>query len=158
MPRMNLTDELEKLAALHRNGQLTDGEFASAKSRLLGTDEAAPAPEVLDAPPPDTLPEKKVYRSSRWSSGNLFFPDRLTLAADGLHFRKGALFGSHEEHIAYRAIASLRVENGIFLSDLTIETSGGSQPIHINGLWKSAARKVQAAVQAVQSADRRYGT
>lgn len=152
---MNLTDELQKLAALHRDGQLTDREFASAKARLLGADEPLPAPAELDAPPPEAVLEKKIYRSSRWSSGNLFFPDQLTLAADGLHFRKGALFGSHEEHIAYRAIASLRVENGIFLADLTIETSGGSQPIHINGLWKSAARKVQAAVQAAQSAGQR---
>ena len=68
---------------------------------------------------------------------------------------QSGIFGSHEEHIAYRALASLKVENGIFLADLTIETSGGSQPIHINGLWKSAAREVQAAVQAAQSAGQR---
>jgi hypothetical protein len=149
---MNLTDELQKLAGLHEGGQLTDREFASAKARLLGAEAVAPVPLVLDAPPPEELAERKVYRSSRWSSGNFFFPDRLTLAADGLHFRKGALFGSQEEHINYRAIASLRVENGIFLSDLTIETSGGSQPVHINGLWKSAAREIQAGVQAAQRA------
>jgi hypothetical protein len=148
---MNLTDELQKLAALHRDGQLNDHEFASAKARLLGAEASAPAPVVLDAPPPEAPAEPKAYRSSRWSAGNLFFPDRLTIASDGLHFRKGALFGSDEEHIAYRAIASLKVRNGIFLADLTIETSGGSQPIHINGLWKSAAREVQAAVQAAQS-------
>jgi hypothetical protein len=152
---MNLTDELQKLAGLHRDGQLTDGEFAAAKTRLLGAGVTSPAPTVLDAPPPDTARGKRVYRSSRWSSGNLFFPDQLTLAGDGLHFRKGALFGSHEEHINYRAVASLRVENGIFLADLTIETSGGSQPIHINGLWKSAAREVQATVQTAQSTGQR---
>jgi hypothetical protein len=153
---MNLTDELQKLVGLHRDGQLTDGEFASAKARLLGAGAAAAtpaaAPVVLKAPPPPAGNGRKTYRSSRWSAGNLFFPDRLALAPDGLHFRKGVLFGSDEEHIAYRAIASLKVANGIFLSDLTIETSGGSQPIHINGLWKSAAREVQAAVQAAQSA------
>lgn len=152
---MNLTDELQKLAGMHRDGQLTDREFASAKARLLDSEENPPAAAVLDAPPPDTVRENQVYRSSRWSSGNLFFPDQLTLAADGLHFRKGALFGSHEEHIAYRAIASLKVETGIFLADLTVETSGGSQPVFINGLWKSAAREVQAAVQAAQSAGQR---
>jgi hypothetical protein len=152
---MNLTDDLQKLAGLHRDGQLTDGEFASAKARLLGTGAAGAtpiaAPVVLNAPPPPAATGRKSYRSSRWSSGNLFFPDRLTLAGDGLHFRKGALFGSDEEHIAHRAIASLKVANGILLADLTIETAGGSQPIHINGLWKSAAREVQAAVQAAQS-------
>lgn len=155
MARMNLTDELEKLAGLRRDGQLTDGEFAAAKNRLLGADQPAPAPAVLDAPPPETAREQRVYRSSRWSSGNLFFPDQLTVAGDGLHFRKGALLGSHEENINYRAVASLGVDNGIFLADLTIETSGGSQPIHINGLWKSAAREVQAAVQTAQSTGQR---
>lgn len=161
---MNLTDELQKLAGLHRAGQLTDQEFAAAKARLLDAETATNVPEPASQgqpspslrptrldPPSEEAGEPRVYRSSRWSSGNLFFPDRLTLAADGLHFRKGALFGSSEEHIAYRAISSLRVEHGIFLSDLTVETSGGSQPVHINGLWKKAAKEIQAEVQAVQS-------
>lgn len=148
---MNLTDELHKLAGLHRDGQLTDGEFAAAKTRLLGADAPPSAPRVLAAPPPPGAGiRKKAYKSSRWSRGNLFFPDRLAVADDGIHFRKGALFGSQEEHINYRAVASLRVNNGIFLANIDIETSGGSQPIHINGLWKSAAREIQAAVQAAQ--------
>lgn len=158
---MNLTDELQKLAGMHRDGQLTDGEFAAAKAQLLGAGRSAQG--VLDQgtvgresdPPSEAVSEPRVYRSSRWSSGNFFFPDQLTLAADGLHFRKGALFGSNEEHISYRAIASLKVDHGIFLSDLTVETSGGSQPVHLNGLWKSAAREIQAAVQAAQSAGQR---
>jgi hypothetical protein len=148
---MNLTAELDKLAELHQAGQLTDGEFATAKTRLLGASAPPAAPRVLAAPPPPALAiKRKAYKSSRWSRGNLFFPDRLTIADDGIHFRKGALFGSQEEHINYRAIASLRVNNGVFLANIDIETSGGSQPIHINGLWKSAAREIQTAVQAAQ--------
>ena len=149
---MNLTAELDKLAAMHQRGQLTDGEFAAAKSRLLESDPpAVAAPKVLNAPPPvGALITVKTYKSSRWSAGNIFFPDRLTVAEDGLHFRKGAMFGSQEEHINYRAIASLRINNRIFLATMDIETSGGSQPIHINGLWKSAAREIQAAVQSAQ--------
>ncbi len=148
---MNLTAELDKLAELHQRGQLTDGEFAAAKTQLLAADAPPPAPKVLNAPPPaGALLKRQEYKSSRWSSGNFFFPDRLTVAEDGLHFRKGALFGSQEEHINYRAIASLRINNGIFLATMDIETSGGSQPIHVNGLWKSAAREIQAAVQTAQ--------
>ena len=47
---MNLTAELDRLAALHQSGQLTDGEFTSAKSRLLAADApmAVPAPKVRD--------------------------------------------------------------------------------------------------------------
>lgn len=150
---MNLSDDLQKLAELHRAGQLSDEEFASAKNRLLGPEVEPPVPAVLAAPPPPgTAIAKKVFRSSRWSSGNLFFPDQLTLAGDGMHFRKGALFSSQEEHINYRAVASLRIKTGIFLADLNVETSGGSQPIFINGLWKSDARAIQATVQATQKA------
>jgi hypothetical protein len=48
---MNFTDELQKLAGLHRDGQLTDREFASAKARLLEREGAHPL-ESLSAPRP----------------------------------------------------------------------------------------------------------
>ncbi len=147
---MNLTDELRKLADLHREEQLSDGEFAAAKERLLRAEAPAPAASPGVPPAPGPKIEERIYYSSRWSAGNLFFRDRLKLADDGMHFRKGALFGSEEEHINYRAVASLRVKHGIFLANLSIETSGGSQPIFINGLWKSDAREIQATVQTRQ--------
>jgi len=34
---MNIADDLERLAALHRSGALTDAEFASAKALALGS-------------------------------------------------------------------------------------------------------------------------
>lgn len=151
---MSMTDELRKLADLHQEGHLTDAEFAEAKRMLLVSGAAAnPLPSPTDKPSAsDAAGEtiEKTYQSSRWSAGNLFFPDRLTLADDGMLFRKGALFGSSAEHISYRAIASIRVKNGIFLANITIETSGGSQPIFINGLWKSEARDIQDAIRAFQ--------
>jgi hypothetical protein len=79
---------------------------------------------------------EKTFQSSRWSASNLFFPDRISLSSDGILFRKGALFGSTEEHINYRAVASFKISNGLFLASISIETSGGSQPIFVNGLWK----------------------
>ena len=145
---MNLTDELRKLAELHQEGHLNDQEFADAKRRLIA--------ESRDEPPtPSTTSEavqlaEKSYRSSRWSSGNFFFRDILTLASDGMVFRKGALFGSSEERINYRAVASVRINNGIFLSDVCIETSGGSQPIFVNGLWKSEATEIQDTIRSFQ--------
>ncbi len=147
---MNLTDELQKLTELHQAGNLTDQEFADAKQRLIRDGQSAAAGTPAAAAAAADLPEK-TFRSSRWSAGNMIFPDSLTLASDGMHFRKGAMFGSSEEHIAYRAVASFKVKNGIFLSNVTVETSGGSQPIFINGLWKSAAREIQELVRAYQS-------
>jgi Short C-terminal domain len=150
---VNLTDELQKLADLRAQGHLTDAEFAEAKRKLLSQAPAA-------TPPPPVVPNAgadvtsrvadKTYWSSRWSSGNLFFRDSVTLSGDGISFRKGRMFGSQEERINYRAIASMRVTNGIFLANIFIETSGGSQPIFINGLWKSDARQIQEAVRVFQ--------
>jgi hypothetical protein len=37
---MNITDELERLARLHKDGTLTDQEFAQAKAKLLSNETA----------------------------------------------------------------------------------------------------------------------
>jgi hypothetical protein len=42
---MNVTDELERLSQLHRDGALDDAEFAQAKARLLN--------ESISKPPSD---------------------------------------------------------------------------------------------------------
>lgn len=152
---MNLTDELRKLADLRREGVLNDQEFAEAKRKLLAQDSDTRAPSSAGPETPGTAgdaapAEERTYWSSRWSASNLFFRDSIVLASDGVMFRKRSLFGSKEEHINYRAIASIRVKNGIFLSSISIETSGGSQPIFINGLWKSDAKKVQDEIRAAQ--------
>jgi hypothetical protein len=80
----------------------------------------------------------------------MFFPDSLVLVSDGIVFRKGSLFGSREEHISYKAVASFRITNGILFSTISIETSGGSQPIVVNGLWKSEAKEMQDALREFQ--------
>jgi len=161
---MNLSEELRKLAELHDEGHLTAVEFSEAKARLIAMVGAAPlasaAPSPASAPAPVNERsasnegawqiEEKTYKSSRWSKGNLFFPDRLTLASDGIIFKKGAMFGSDEEHINYRTVASFRITHGFLLSNLCIETSGGSQPIFVNGLWKSAAKEIQDTLRAFQ--------
>jgi len=151
---MNIADELQKLADLRKEGSLTDAEFVDAKRRLLAQEReegaARPSPSEGDGGAAAGPIEEKTYRSSRWSTSNTFFPDSLTLASDGILFRKGRFFGSSEERISYRAIASLRVANGVFLSNISVETSGGSQPIFINGLWKSDAKQIQDGIRAFQ--------
>jgi hypothetical protein len=144
---MNITDELQKLAKLRQEGLLTEQEFAEAKRKLLAQDsEAAPSipEEVSDV-------AERTFWSSRWSSGNLFFRDSVMLKSDGILFRKRSLFGSREEHINYRAVASFRVNNGFFLSNISVETSGGSQPIFVNGLWKNDAKEIQEIVRTFQT-------
>ena len=151
---MGITDELGKLADLRREGHLTEQEFADAKRQLLRQGDAD-APTLSKSQnervTAGVIPiEEKTFQSSRWTSRNLFFPDALILASDGIIFRKGSLFGSSEEHINYDAVASFRINNGILFSNVSIETSGGSQPIVVNGLWKSKAKEIQDTIRAFQ--------
>jgi hypothetical protein len=151
---MNIADELQKLADLRREGSLSDAEFADAKRWLLAGERAeGGAPPVVAPPLPAATAaslEERTYRSSRWSTGNLFFPDALTLSSDGILFRKGKMIASSEERISYKAIASVRVKNGLFLCSISVETTGGSQPIFINGVWKSDGRKIQEGIREFQ--------
>ena len=95
----------------------------------------------------------KRYASSRLTSGNFLFPDEVTVAEDGIHFIKRRIFGSDEELITYGKIASVKLNSGIIFADITIETSGGSQPIFINGLLKGAAQEIKEAIRYYQGQD-----
>jgi hypothetical protein len=151
---MSISDDLTRLAELRQKGHLSEEEFAQAKRQLL---QQGGLPPDADNRGEGIFPsefglqdEGKTYYSSRWTPGNMLFPDAISLVGDGIVFRKGSLFGSREEHISYRAVASFRLTNGILFSAICIETSGGSQPIVVNGLWKSDAREIQDAFRGLQ--------
>ncbi len=92
-----------------------------------------------------------TYKASRWTQGNLIFPDTISVEQDGVHYSKRRLLGSNEEVINYSHIASVRVKNGIFFSSLSIETSGGSQPVTMNGLTRGNAKALKELVQQEQA-------
>ena len=151
---MSVVDDLGKLVALRAAGDLTEEEFLKAKLRLFQENPLGfPTRARMDGEFPSNsviTPAEQVFCSSRWSSGNTFFPDAIILVADGILFRKRGLLGSNEEHINYQAVASCRVKNGVFLANITIETTGGSQPIYVNGLWKSDARAIVEMIRGRQ--------
>lgn len=93
----------------------------------------------------------EIFQSSRFTKGNLLFPDQIQVSEDGVHYTKRKMFGSTAENINYKAIASVKVETGILFGDLTIETSGGVQPIKINGLLKGDALEIKEEIQKQQN-------
>ena len=151
---MSIINDLGKLVALRAAGDLTEEEFANAKLRLFQEIPVEVPPrsgvEGIGSMAIEPMLAEQIFRSSRWSSGNTFFPDSIVLAADRISFRKRGLVGSNEEHINYQAVASCRVKNGVFLANITMETTGGSQPIYVNGLWKSDARAIMGVIRCRQ--------
>ena len=94
---------------------------------------------------------RMIYRASRLTSGNRLFPSSLEVEGHQITYRKRRWFGSTEETINCDHISSIRANHGLIFSSITIESSGGSQPIYINGLRKGDARKLEAAVKATQA-------
>jgi phage shock protein PspC (stress-responsive transcriptional regulator) len=74
---MSLSDDLDRLADLHRRGVLTDDEFARAKARTIdtsGPSAAGPAPSPSAArsalsPAIDTINGLQRSLTDRWISG-----------------------------------------------------------------------------------------
>jgi hypothetical protein len=88
------------------------------------------------------------YQSSRFSRGNRIFPDRIEVGKDAVVFHKRRFVGGEEESIRYEQIASVSIQRGFFLADMLFETTGGSEPVFLNGLWIGAAERCRADVQA----------
>lgn len=93
-------------------------------------------------------PPRRTYQSSRLTMGNFFFPDRLVLEADRVVFRKTHFIGGEEESIRYEQIASVSVQSGVLFADLLFETTGGSAPVFLNGLWKGTAARAKTELVA----------
>ena len=91
------------------------------------------------------------YKSSRWTRGNLFFPDTLSVENDGVYFEKRRLIGSKEEIVNYQHIASVKVNSRLFFATLVIESSGGSNPVKMCGLKRRLARQARIEIQKKQS-------
>lgn len=89
-----------------------------------------------------------TYRASRFSPGNMIFRDQLIVEPERVVFKKHKLIGGDEESIHYEQIASVSINRGIVFADLLFETTGGSEPIFLNGLWRTTAARAKAEIDA----------
>jgi len=96
--------------------------------------------------------EGDVFRASRWSSGNHLFPTQVLITASSVvHYTPGWI-GKREETIHMAHIASVKIETGALLSDVLVETSGGSDPIVCHGHRKRDATRMKALIEQYQTA------
>jgi uncharacterized membrane protein YdbT with pleckstrin-like domain len=92
-----------------------------------------------------------IYRASRLTSGNRIFPASLDVEGHQITYRKRRWLGSTEETINCEHISSVRAQHGLMFSSITIESSGGSQPIQVTGLRKGDARAIEKDIKATQA-------
>jgi hypothetical protein len=97
---------------------------------------------------------EEVFKASRLTKGNLFFPTRIVVGPLRASRIKPRLFGNTEESIAINAVASVQISTGVFWSDIRIDSSGGSDPITSHGHRKKDARRIRDLIEGHQAASK----
>jgi hypothetical protein len=91
-----------------------------------------------------------VFKASRLTSGNLFFPVRIEITPERVSRVKPRLIGSSEESISIMQVASVSISTGLIWSDIRIESTGGTDPIVSHGHRKGDARMIRDLIERFQ--------
>ena len=92
-----------------------------------------------------------VFRASRLSRGNRLFPTQVAISPTSVVQYKPRWIGKLEETIHMAHVASVKIDTGILLSNVLIETSGGSAPIACHGHRKGDAVRMKELIERYQT-------
>lgn len=98
-----------------------------------------------------------VFRASRLSRGNRLFPTQVLITPHSIVHFTPKWFGRHEQSIHIAHVASVRVDTHVLFSDVSIETTGGTQAIVCRGHRKGDAVRMKQLIELHQSAYYRGG-
>src|SRR5262245_57205147 len=92
-----------------------------------------------------------VFRASRLSSGNRLFPTQVLITPTSVVHFTPHWIGKEEATIHMAHVASVKINTGMLLSNVLIETSGGSDPVVCHGHRKSDAVQMKALIERYQT-------
>ena len=92
-----------------------------------------------------------VFHASRLSAGNRLFPTQVLITPTSVVQYTPRWIGRLEETIHMAHIASVKIETGVWLSNILIETSGGTDPIRCHGHHKRDATTMKNLIEQYQT-------
>lgn len=92
-----------------------------------------------------------VFQASRLSAGNRLFPTQVLITPTSVVQYTPRWIGKREETIHMAHVASVKIDTRLLLSDVLIETSGGSDPIRCHGHRKRDAVRMKDLVERYQT-------
>jgi len=92
-----------------------------------------------------------VFHASRLSAGNRIFPTQVLITPTSVVRYTPHWIGKQEETIHMAHVSSIRIDTGMLLSNVLIETSGGSNPIRCHGHRKQDATAMKALIERYQT-------
>ena len=98
-----------------------------------------------------------VFRASRLSAGNHLFPTQVLITPSSVVQYTPRWIGRQEETIHMAHLSSVKIDTGMMLSNVLIETSGGSHPIRCHGHHKGDANAMKQLIERYQTEYYRKG-
>lgn len=95
--------------------------------------------------------EGDLFRASRWSRGNHYFPTQVLITPTSVIHYTPELFGRKEHSIHIVHVASVGIDTNLLFSDVIIETSGGSTPVICHGHRKADAVRMKQLIEQYQT-------
>ena len=93
----------------------------------------------------------EVFRASRWSRGNRFFPTQVLITPASVVHYTPELVGRKEHSIHIAHVASVSIDTNLLFSNVMIETSGGEQPVTCHGHRKRDALRMKQLIEQYQT-------
>jgi hypothetical protein len=97
------------------------------------------------------LPGQHVFRASRLSRGNLWFPTQVSVTPAAVVHYTPELFGGREHSMHISHVASVLIDRNLFFADVLIESSGGTSPVRCHGHRKRDAMAMKRIIEQYQS-------
>ena len=93
----------------------------------------------------------EIFKASRWTRGNHLFPTVIEVTDTAVVRRKRSWFERNEMSIHLQRVASVRIDTGLFWSDILIESTGGTDPLASHGHRKQDALRIKELLERAQS-------
>src|SRR6266704_4711510 len=106
---------------------------------------------MTTTPQPQPSAGGETFIASRWTRGNLFFPTRIVVSPLHVSRVKPRLFSKTEESIAISQVASVQIQTGMIWSRISIDSTGGTDPITSHGHRKRDALRIRELIETYQA-------
>lgn len=92
-----------------------------------------------------------VFRASRLSRGNRFFPTQVLITPTSVVHYTPEVVGRKEHSIHIAHVASVSIDTNLLFSNVVIETSGGATPVMCHGHRKADAVRMKQLIEQYQT-------
>ena len=93
----------------------------------------------------------ETFQASRWTQGNRWFPTVIEVSDTAVTRRKRTLFSRNEMSVHLMRVASVRIDTGLFWSDILIESTGGGDALASHGHSKADALRIKELIEHAQT-------